>query len=225
MRRLLTAIPFALALGAGAAQAQVFSTGNGNGLGSFPSGVGIGQGISVGTETRLSQLGFWIGVGDPVIGVTNGAGVGQARPLRADARVKFMIWNADNSTLLYSQSRVVGDVDANTLVLSDPFALTLHAGSTYFVGVVADNQLFFNYLESPGPLTQNGVSLAGGFTSYDGFDTPVHVGPGKVDPTRVAVAFELRGTQVTAAPEPATGVLAAGGGGLLALVVIARRRR
>jgi hypothetical protein len=217
MRRLLVAIPFALVLTAGAAQAQLFSTGPGDAIGSFPAGLGVGQGVAVGAETRLSQFGFWIGVADPVVGV--------ASPLRADARVKFMVWNADHSALLYSQTKVVGDVPAETLVLSDPFSLTLHAGGTYHVGVIADNGLTFNYLRGPVSLTQNGVSLAGVFRSYLDFDDPVLTAPGKIDPTRLTVAFELRGAQVTAAPEPGTGFLAAGGGGLLALAAFARRRR
>jgi hypothetical protein len=142
MRRLLTAIPLVPAHPAGAAPAQLLSTGIGNGISSFSPGFGIGQGVAVATETRLTQLGFWIGVSDPVIGIASGAA---ASPLRADARVKFMIWNADRSALLFSQTKLVGEVPTITLVESDPFSFTLHAGSTYHFGVIADNGLAFSY--------------------------------------------------------------------------------
>ena len=81
-----------------------------------------------------------------------------------------MIWNGDNSSLLFSQTIPVaagGSGLATNYLLSDPFSFTLNAGNTYYFGVVGSTDVSIGGHTPVTSTTMNGLtSLASGQAYY-----------------------------------------------------------
>jgi hypothetical protein len=164
-----------------------------------PQTIGItfgtyGQGVSVATDTTLTQIGIW--VGDPASGSAD-----------------FQIWDASNTTLLFSETQPVDETSATELLLSDPFSFDLVAGSTYYFDVIGaysksgDQQLGF--IPGTAAQTQNGLSLVWPNSVYFSASQPGGFAQG----SSFTLPMELIGTQgqsdPPSVPEPATLILVA----------------
>lgn len=182
----------------------IFDTGIGNSFAVRGADSGVGEGVSVGVTTDLTQIGFYM-----------------AMPSGGDA--KFMIWDGDidgSSNLLYSQTISVSASSTVALVLSDPFSFTLNSGSTYYFGIIGDNELWVSYFYPTIEMTLNGpslMSLVNPNSNYSDFNNPTIAGDGA---TTIALAL-IGGTSEI--PEPGTFVLL--GIGLGALYPLYRRKR
>ena len=162
---------------------------------------GPGQGVSVGVNTTLTQIGFYMDA--PT----------------AD-NVKFLIFDGTNSTLLFSETQPLAASNNISLVLSNPFSFDLLAGNTYYFGVISDNAENVSYIFPPTSSTQNNLSLVNPNSNYGNFASPTFDGL-----AGATIALELVGTQGTSAtPEPGT-LVSISGAGLLALAAAYRKRR
>jgi hypothetical protein len=144
---------------------------------------GTGQGVSVSTTTFLT-------------------GMGMDLDLPNGGNIKYMIWDGTDSTLLFSETQSVAASSTLSFVQSTPLAFTLNAGSSYFFGVISDqnqsdSQFNISAFVPAITLTQNGLSILPGNTNYDDFASPIPILGGGA-----TIALELIGTQ-TQVPEPA----------------------
>jgi hypothetical protein len=183
---------------AGSAQsALLFDNGTGN-FTSFRSATnppdGAGSGIAVSTATNLTNIGVDI-----------------AMPNGGD--VKFLIFDSTNSTLLLATSpEAVAPSSTPAYVTSPNLSFTLNAGSTYYFGVIGDNNIDINFYVPPQPFDQNGLdALQTGNSNYDNFASPIFVPPLEGG----LMTLQLTGTQAVV-PAPLIGhglpvVLAVGG--------------
>jgi|SRR5580704_16956927 hypothetical protein len=148
---------------------------------------GPGQGVAVSTTTTITQMAMDIDM-----------------PSGGD--IKYMIWDGTNSTLLFSQTQAVSPSSTQSFVLSGLFSFTLNAGSTYYFGVIGDNNLNVGFIFPSSPYSANGLAAVDGANSnYTNFATPADVGGGGAD-----IGLRLfSGT--TAAPEPSSLMLCAAG--------------
>jgi hypothetical protein len=202
---------FVLLSSAQASSILLNTSGNGT-----PQTIGItfgtyGQGVSVATNTTLTQIGIWFG--NPDSGTAD-----------------FQIWDSTNTSLLFSQTETVDAASGVELLLSDPFSFNLIAGNTYYVDVIGaysksgDQQLGF--IPGTAAQTQNGLSLVWPNSVYFGPSQPAGFAKG----TGFTLPMELIGTQTQAdpssVPEPSTLALAALGClALMALKVKSAPRR
>jgi hypothetical protein len=132
--------------------------------------------------------------------------------------IKYMIWDDTDTNLLFSDIVAVGASGTTSYVLSNPFSFTLNAGSTYFFGVIGDNNLNIDFIFPPTTVTQNGLTtLDTGNTNYLTFASPT-----PTDGGGVTFTLQLFGDQGSAVPEPSTWMLVSGGVGLIAFF---RRKR
>jgi hypothetical protein len=187
-RCLFTAIPVVIA---GGAQASLlFDAGAGNGTTFRGADDGIGTGVSVSTTTTLTQM-----------------AISLAMPNGGD--IKYMIWDGTDSTLLFSETQAVAASGGTSYVLSSLFSFTLNAGSSYYFGVIGDNNLNVDYIFPATSVTQNGLTTSNaGNTNYTSFANPTPNGGGGV-----TVTLQLYGDQ-TAVPEPSAFVPVAMGFGV-----------
>jgi hypothetical protein len=162
---------------------------------------GAGQGIAVSTTTDLTNIAVDI-----------------AMPSGGD--VKFLIFDSTNSSLLLTTTAET--LPASTTpayVQSPPFSFTLDAGTTYFFGVIADNDININFYFPPPTFDQNGLdALLTGNSNYDNFASPVLSSFGAAEMT-----LRLFGSQAAAVPEPAS--ITIFGFGLLGLGLLRRYKR
>jgi hypothetical protein len=137
--------------------------------------------------------------------------------------IKYMIWDGTNSTLLFSQTLAVSASGAPAFFLSNPFSFTLNAGSTYYFGVIGDNELSVGFIYPTSPFSENGLTAVNGANSnYTSFATPVVSGSGVAD-----IGLRLYGS-ATAVPEPGSLMLCVSGlvlAGLKAARVRGRKSR
>src|ERR1700730_3007936 len=100
----------------------LFDSGAGNGTTFRASDSGLGTGVSVSTTTNLTQMAM-------SLDMPNGGDI------------KYMIWDSTDTTLLFSEVQAVSASASTSYVLSTVFSFTLNAGSTYYFGVIGDNNL------------------------------------------------------------------------------------
>ena len=153
-----------------------------NGVSNRPSDDGLGQGVSVSTTTTISGFSFFANLPD------GGDG-------------KFMIWNGDNSALLFSQT--VSIAASNTpswTSTTGNIDFTLDAGSTYFFGFIGDNFIDVGFISPVVPSSDNGLSaVETGNSNYNTFAAPTFVGGGGAE-----VGLQI---SAVATPEPSTWVM------------------
>lgn len=163
--------------------------------------LGFGQGVSVGTTYVLDHFDMMLTIGGP-------------------GRIKFMIWDAANSNLLYSDEQtVVAGPDAEW-VSSETLNFTVNAGDRYFFGVIADVGTTIGgpmWLIPPFTTTQNGLTLPRAKSSnYSNYSSPVYAGDGSVTfplriygdpPAPLPPPGGAAGPEAILTPEPASAVL------------------
>jgi hypothetical protein len=190
-RCLFAAIPVVLA---GGAQASlIFDAGAGNNTTSRSADNGPGTGVSVSTTTTLTQMAM-------SLKMPNGGDI------------KYMIWDGTDANLLFSETQAVAASGTTSYVLSTLFSFTLDAGSTYYFGVIGDNNLLVDFMFPPTTVTQNGLtSLNTGNSNYNNFANPTPAGF-----AGATITLQLFGDQ-TAIPEPSAFVPVAMGLGVFLL--------
>lgn len=159
-----------------AAQAAVvFDLSPTNGTTYRSSDYGPGQGVAVSQNLTVTDFAF-------LANMPNGGDV------------KFMIWNADNSSLLFSQTvNGVGASNSQSWLDSGPMSFSLAAGNTYYFGLIADNSIDIGYIYPPVTYSANGLTaLTDGNSNYSNFTAPYSSGN----------AYAEIGLQISAVPLP-----------------------
>jgi hypothetical protein len=180
MKTLLALIGLTIYSAPSQADTVIFSTGPGDATTFRSAGSGLGQPIFASDTVTIS-----------------GMAMDLAMPNGGD--IKYMIWNSTNSVLLFSEEQAVAASTTPEFVESEPFSFTLEADSTYYFGVIGDNNLNVEYITPSVPVTQNGLSaVLTGNSNYVNFTDPMASSPGFVE-----VALQLYGPGVPPVPEPA----------------------
>lgn len=193
---LLTALAI-LALASHAIAGPVFDLSPTNGLMAYDSDFGAGQGVVVSTTQTITDMGFYLD-----------------QPNGGD--LKFMIWDATNSTLLFSSVLNPGPSFSPSWVYSNPFNFTVNAGQTYWFGVINDHSFMqLGTITPPIGYSNNGLTaVTSGSSNYVNFASPIFSG---VSPG-MQIGLQLDGESV---PEPGSLMLL--GSGVLSLAGMARR--
>jgi hypothetical protein len=120
---------------------------------------GPGQGVSVSQTVTIDGFQFFANL-----------------PNGGDA--KFMIWNGNNSALLLSQTVAFAASPTQTWIDSGLINFTLSAGSTYFFGIIADNNLDVGIIQNATlAYSANGLTaLQTGNSNYLTFANPTFQG-------------------------------------------------
>ena len=172
-----------------------------SGSGGIASFIGFGQELIVTTTTDLTGIAFDLSATTATTG-------------------EYMIWNGDNSQLLYTSSAVSIAASSTKSWIEAPVTYTLDAGSTYFIAVLTSGNA---------SLANGGASdVDTGFTAvadngdYKNFASPQFFGNGSGN-----IAVQLYGTQtasVTPSAVPEPGSIALLATGMLGLAGTIRRR-
>jgi hypothetical protein len=168
------------------------------GIGSF---LGLGQELIVNTTTNLTGIAFDLSASNATT-------------------AEYMIWNGDNSLLLYTSQAVTVAKSTTKSWIEAPVSYTLNAGSTYFIAVLtAGNASLGN---SNGPDVDSGFTAVTDNGDYRTYGAPQYFGNGDRD-----IALQLYGTQtasVTPSAVPEPGSMALLGTGMFGMVGSLRRR-
>ncbi len=136
--------------------------------------------------------------------------------LAGAGNLKFVIFDASTNALLFSTATAVADDGGSaTWKMSPTFSFTLTAGSSYYIGAIADVAGLWAYDETVE--SENGFTSVKSNPNFNSYATPFVVGNGGADG---AVQLYTGGSE--AVPEPGTLGLALAGLGAVALW---RRRR
>lgn len=194
---LLTLVAVACLATTAFADNLVFDLSPANGFTSRSAGNGIGQGVDVSTTQTINDMQFFLNL-------PNGGDL------------KFFIFNGTNDSLLYLQEETGIAASQNPAWISSPeFNFTLQAGSTYYFGVIADNDASIGYIFPPINYSNNGLTArTDGNSNYSGYGEPVFSGNGSAE-----AALRLGTSPV---PEPGSMMLM--GTGVLGLAGVLRRK-
>jgi hypothetical protein len=181
----IAAIAASLAAAAVPAHAGViFDLSPTNNVSNRPSDDGLGQGVGVATTTTISGFSFFADLPD------GGDG-------------KFMIWNGDNSALLFSQTvSIAASSTPSWISTTGNIDFTLDAGQDYWFGFIGNNFIDVGFIFPMEPYSADGLTaLEEANSNYDSFDTPTFVGPGGAQ-----VGLQIS-AGAAATPEPSTWVM------------------
>jgi len=147
--------------------------------------------------------------------------IGAMVDLNAAANIKFLIFDLNSATLLFSTTSAAYTDDGLTFKLSPVFStFTLNPGTTYGIGAIADQGGLWgtNNSSSGNPFTQNNITASDDRNgNVSNFASPGLIGEGSA-----MIIIEL-GQNATAVPEPATYTLF--GVGFATLGIVIKRRR
>jgi hypothetical protein len=170
--------------------------------GGIASFIGFGQELIVTTTTDLTGIAFDLSATTATTG-------------------KYMIWNSDNSQLLYTSSTVSIAASTTKSWIEAPVTYTLDAGSTYFIAVLTSGNASLG--NSNGPDVDTGFTAVADNGVYNTFANPKFSNDyGSRD-----IALQLYGTQtasVTPSAVPEPGSIALLATGMLGLAGTIRRR-
>lgn len=130
-----------------------------NGLTTYDANFGAGQGVSVTTTQTITDMGFYLD-----------------QPNGGD--LKFMIWDATNSTLLFSSTLNPGPSFSPQWFYANPFSFTVNAGQTYWFGVINDHSAMqLGTIVPPVNYSNNGLTaITSGSSNYVNYASPIFSG-------------------------------------------------
>ena len=170
-----------------------------NGVTLRGSDSGPGQGVIVSQDTTITQMAMFLNM-------PNGGDL------------KYMIWDMNNNELAYSQVLTLAPSQNMDWVLSNPFSFDLHAGTEYWFGVIADNNIDVGYIFPTINYSNNGLMAdASGNSNYTNYNNPQFAGYAAAE-----IGLRLYSGGESTVPEPGTLLML--GSGVLASFGFARRR-